>query len=283
MKPIPTGQFIMGSVQHYPEERPAHERSVSAFEMDSTTVTNADFEKFVTETGYLTTAEIPLDPASAPGMPPDYFTAGSLVFHMTDGPVNLKDVRNWWSFIQGANWKQPEGPGSSIAGRENHPVVQVSFYDAQAYAYWAGKALPTEVEWEFAAKDGVKTLYPWGEELDDAEFQVNTWHGEFPWKNEAIAPFSWPANAGIKSRYGLYNMIGNVWEWTADAFYSQHEPNKRCCTPSSGAVEGQLFVVKGGSFLCAPSYCRRYRASARSPQESRSSTNHLGFRCVRRS
>lgn len=283
MKTIPAGRFIMGSVRHYPEERPAHQRNVAAFEMDATTVTNAEFAQFVAETGYQTTAEIPIDPSSAPGMPAEYFAAGSLVFHSAKGPVNLKDARNWWRFVPEANWQKPEGPESSFVGREDHPVVQVSLIDAVAYAKWAGKSLPTEVEWEYAARDGVETLYPWGENLlENGEVRANTWQGNFPWRNLAKPPFSWAANTGTPSRYGLYNMIGNVWEWTIDGFSSLHKPNKTCCTPSARAIEGKSYVVKGGSFLCAPSYCRRYRASARSPQEARSSTNHLGFRCVRR-
>lgn len=281
---LPGGTFLMGSNSHYPEERPAHEVSVAPFEIDATTVTNAEFAHFVRETGYVTTAETPLDPASAPGMPPEYFVAGSLVFQMTEGPVDLRNFRKWWEFVPGADWQHPEGPDSDIKARIDHPVVQISLLDAMAYADWAGKSLPTEAEWEFAARDGAETTWPWGEDLlDHGLIRANTWHGEFPWQNVAKPPFSWPAAAGAPGRYRLFNMIGNVWEWTSDKYHSAHRPQKNCCTPSPRVIEGESFVTKGGSFLCAPSYCRRYRATARSPQEGRSSTNHLGFRCVRRS
>lgn len=280
---ITGGSFFMGSENHYPEERPAHQVNVAPFEMDATTVTNAEFARFVASTNYTTTAEIPLDPASAPGMPDEYFASGSLVFQMTDGPVDLRDFRQWWTFVVGADWRHPEGPGSNIDDRMDHPVVQVSLIDALAYADWAGKALPSEAEWEFAARDGVASIYPWGEKLIDGDHvRANTWQGAFPWKNAAPAPFSWAADAGQPSRYGAYNMLGNVWEWTTDTYQAAHRPDKSCCTPLLRNVEGNNYVVKGGSFLCAPSYCKRYRATARSPQEGRSSTNHLGFRCVRR-
>jgi formylglycine-generating enzyme required for sulfatase activity len=247
------------------------------------TVTNAEFSRFVAETNYKTTAEIPLDPKSAQGMPDDYFAAGSLVFHLTDGPVNLGDVRTWGDFVPEANWRHPDGPMSSIKERMDHPVVQVSLIDAQAYAAWASKRLPSETQWEFAARDGVETTYPWGDDLaKDGLVRANTWQGSFPWHNTNQAPYLWPSTSGDPSRYGLYNMIGNVWEWTVDSYHPVHGRNNPCCTPARLVFEGNLFAVKGGSFLCAPSYCRRYRATARSPQEGRSSTNHLGFRCVQR-
>ena len=274
----------MGSDRYYPEERPAHPVTVGTFEMGAATVTNRGFGAFVAQTGYLTTAEIALDPGSATGMPPDYFLAGSLVFQMTSGPVNLHDFRNWWQLVPGACWHAPEGPGSSIIDRQDHPVVHVSLFDALAYADWAGLALPSEPEWEYAARDGAETIYPWGKDLTrDGKACANTWNGQFPWQNDRTdhAPFSMPARAFQASRYGLYNMIGNVWEWTGDKFASSHALSGPCCSPG-GPRDGEMYVAKGGSFLCAPSYCRRYRASARSPQEARSSTSHLGFRCVRR-
>lgn len=279
------GDFEMGSDAHYPEERPKHAAHVDPFSIDSCAITNAEFARFVEVTGYDTTAEIPLDPISAPGMPDEYFAAGSLVFQMTDGPVDLRDFRQWWAFVPGATWRHPEGPGSTIKGRETHPVVQVSLHDALAYAEWAKKSLPTEKEWEFAARDGAVSVYPWGDRLDEAGIaRANTWQGTFPFHNLARdeAPFTVPTNTFQPSRYGLFNMIGNVWEWTVDEFRAAHAPAKSCCTPVSRAVDGKSYVVKGGSFLCAPSYCQRYRATARSPQEARSSTNHLGFRCVSR-
>ena len=274
----------MGSDSHYPEERPAHPHSVDPFEIGVTAVTNREFAAFVNETGYRTTAETPLPPDPGVQMPPGYFDAGSLVFRMTSAPVDLRDFRNWWAFVAGACWVAPEGPGSSIEGREEHPVVHVSLFDALAYADWAGLSLPTEAEWEFAARGGHGTEYPWGDELTPggAVFS-NTWHGEFPWRNDRTEkpPFSVPVRTFDANGYGLFNMIGNVWEWTGDKFSASHGAPSPCCLPN-GPFEGESYVVKGGSFLCAPSYCRRYRASARSPQEARSSTSHLGFRCVRR-
>lgn len=278
------GTFTMGSDRHYPEEKPAHQVDLAPFEIGVTTVTNAQFAEFVAETSYLTTAETPLDPRAVPSMPPDYYAPGSLVFRMTEGPVNLHDFRQWWKFVPGAFWRAPEGPGSSIRGRKDHPVVQVSLFDALAYSQWADLALPSEAEWEFAARDGVTTEYPWGDELTpDGSPQSNTWHGQFPWINDRTnsAPFSMSARAFRPSRYGLFNMIGNVWEWTGDKFRTRHGQAAHCCLPS-GPAEGENYVAKGGSFLCASSYCCRYRASARSPQEARSSTNNLGFRCARR-
>lgn len=284
MVSVPGRPFEMGSNTHYPEERPQHRATVKPFNIDPCAVTNAEFAHFAQATGYETTAETPIDPDISSGMPPEYFAAGSLVFQITDGPVDLSDFRNWWAFVPGTDWRHPEGPDSSITDRMDHPVVQVSLHDALAYAAWAGKSLPQEAEWEFAARDGVYSTYPWGDELTpDGKIYANTWQGAFPWQNEMVsdAPFSVPADAFEPSRYGLFNMIGNVWEWTLDEFKAAHDPGKSCCTPAR-AVGSTNYVVKGGSFLCAPSYCKRYRASARSPQEARSSTNHLGFRCVKR-
>jgi sulfatase modifying factor 1 len=282
MTSLSGGRFEFGSDEHYPEERPQRLEEVDAFSIDPCAVSNAEFSTFVEATGYVTSAELPLDPASAPGKPPEYFNAGSLVFHMTEGPVDLRDFRHWWAFVPGANWRHPEGPISNIEERSDHPVVQVSLHDAMAYAKWAEKSLPTEKQWEFAARDGVDTAFPWGDSLTDrGRIHANTWHGDFPWQNtrQKSAPFTAPVDAFTPSRYGLFNMIGNVWEWTLDRYAPAHEL-KTCCTPTR-IVDGQLFVVKGGSFLCAPSYCQRYRPSARSPEEARSSTNHLGFRCVK--
>jgi len=274
----------MGSDHHYPEERPAHPQSVDRFGMCATTVTNREFAEFVSATGYKTTAEIPLEADTGSPMPPEYFDAGSLVFRMTSSPVDLRDFRNWWTFVSGACWNSPEGPGSSIEGRQDHPVVHVSLLDALAFADWAELSLPSEAEWEFAARGGAKSEYPWGEELaPNGTAHANTWQGEFPWSNDRTdgPPFSMPARSFEANGYGLFNMIGNVWEWTTDKFTTSHGQPSPCCFPN-GPTDGESFVVKGGSFLCAPSYCRRYRTSARSPQEARSSTSHLGFRCVLR-
>ena len=281
---VPGGTFTMGSDRHYPEERPAHPVRVSGFQIGATAVTNRHFAEFVAETDYRTTAEIPMDQADAPGMPREFFQAGSLVFQMRDAPVDLRDFRNWWQFVPGASWRAPEGPGSDIDDRQDHPVVQVSLIDSLAYADWAGLDLPSEAEWELAARDGVATEFPWGEELaPNGIAQANTWHGQFPWQNDRTenAPFTMHSRSFPASRYGTFNMIGNVWEWTRDNYRANHMQAGPFCTPAS-PKDGENFVVKGGSFLCAPSYCRRYRATARSPQEVRSSASHLGFRCVRR-
>lgn len=281
---VPGGRFLMGSDHHYPEERPVHPQSVNAFEMCLTAVTNREFSEFVDATGYKTTAEAPLADDPGSDMPPEYFDAGSLVFRMSPAPVDLRDFRNWWTFVAGANWYAPEGPGSSIENRLDHPVVHVSLFDALAYAEWAKFELPDEAQWEFAAKAGRDMQYPWGDDLSpNGEIVANTWQGEFPWRNHRtmLPPFTMPVRSFDPNEYGLFNMIGNVWEWTSDKYSASHGAPSPCCLPK-GPVEGENYVVKGGSFLCAPSYCRRYRASARSPQEARSSTSHLGFRCVRR-
>ena len=304
MRQIPGGTFLMGSDRHYADERPAHKVSVSGFWIDETTVTNADYDAFVAATGYVTVAERPIDPADYPGADARMLVPGSLVFRMTDGPVDLTDYRNWWAWTPGACWRHPEGPGSSIAGRENHPVVQVAFEDAAAYAAWAGKDLPTEAEWEYAARGGLDGAeFAWGDELSpDGRHLANTWQGPFPWRNFEADGFagtspvrSYPANG-----YGLYEVCGNVWEWTTDWFVPKHtaaDPAKpSCCAvtdPRGPALEASFDplqprvriprrVVKGGSFLCAPNYCRRYRPAARHAQMVESGMSHIGFRCIRR-
>lgn len=280
------GTFQMGSNHHYPEEAPAHMAEVRPFAIDEATVTNAEFRRFVLDTGYVSDAERAIPQCEAPDLPPEAREPGGLVFTMTDRPVPLGDFRQWWRFVPGACWYQPEGPGSDLLGRLDHPVVQVSLNDAMAYAAWAGKALPTEKEWEFAARDGVSTEYPWGDQLmPNGRRMANIWHGEFPHKNRKKCRFlSCASRQGQRSRFGLYNMIGNVWEWTLTPYRNGHSraQSGACCAPSRTVLPGQSYVTKGGSFLCAPSYCRRYRATARSPQEVRSTTNHLGFRCVLR-
>lgn len=283
MVPLRGGTFEMGSNHHYPEEAPAFTTSVRPFAMDAGTVTNAEFAAFIRATGYVTEAERPLDPALTPDLPPEAYVPGGLVFTQTEGPVPLHDFRQWWRFVPGAYWAAPEGPETDLDGRWNHPVVQVSLADAMAYAQWAGKALPTEKEWEFAARSGVDTTWPWGDELrPEGRVIANTWQGEFPFlNNQDGGVLSWPSRAGAANAYGLYTMIGNVWEWTVSRF-GTHGETRACCSPSNRVSAGETYVVKGGSFLCAPSYCRRYRATARSPQEARSATNHLGFRCVLR-
>lgn len=275
----------MGADNFYPEEAPAHEISVEGFWIDTHTVTNVDFKRFVKATGYQTLAERRLDPALLPQVHPDLLAAGSLVFQMTSRPVDLNDIRQWWRFIRGACWKHPEGMGSTIQGRMKHPVVQIAYADALAYAQWVGKSLPTESQWEFAARGGLAGApYAWGDELvPNGKHMANTWQGEFPWQNLALDGYVGTAPVGSypPNGYGLYDMIGNVWEWTQDDYHTYTKPHhKPCCTPALGASPQQGKVLKGGSFLCAPSYCQRYRPAARSEQSPESATNHIGFRCV---
>jgi formylglycine-generating enzyme required for sulfatase activity len=290
----------MGSNDHYPEERPVHRIGVASFWIDRYPVTNDEFKAFVDATGYVTTAEQTPDAAMYPGAKKSLLQPGSLVFRRPSGPVDLRDFRNWWRWVRGADWRHPRGPNSTIAGREQHPVVQVSYADADAYAAWAGKALPNEAEWEWAARGGSDgATYAWGEEFTPAgRHMANTWQGEFPWENlrtdgfEGTSPVgSFPANG-----FGLFDMIGNVWEWTSDWFAPRHDAAavSSCCGPrsprealeSESAEESQpripRKVLKGGSHLCAPNYCRRYRPAARYPQPIDTSTCHVGFRCVLR-
>ena len=284
---VPEGTFLMGSDDFYPEERPVGRMSVDGFWMDIFPVTAAAFRRFVRETGYVTVAERPLDRSDYPDADPDLRVPGSLVFHKTAGPVNLDDVHNWWEYVPGANWKRPGGPRTSINGRDRHPVVHVSYEDAEAYATWAGKQLPTETEWEYAARGGLEgAVFAWGNEhFPDGKPMANSWQGEFPWQNlktdgfEGTSPVgSFPPNG-----YGLYDMCGNVWEWTSDAFAADHAERKPCCAPE--LLPGERFprrVIKGGSHLCAPNYCLRYRPAARQGETVDTSTGHIGFRCVLR-
>jgi len=295
MKSIPGGSFLMGSEDFYPEERPVHQVSVDAFWMDEHPVLAAEFRRFVRETKYLTLAERPLDPGQYPDADPELLVPGSLVFRKTTGPVNLDDHRNWWEYVPGAYWKRPGGEGTTINGRDRHPVVQIASEDAEAYAAWAGKELPSEAEWEYAARGGLDgAAFAWGDEqFPEGKALANTWQGEFPWQNlkldghEGTSPVgSFPPNG-----YGLYDMTGNVWEWTSDWFTSRHpeEVERPCCVPrnprvtSPEARPGETIprrVIKGGSHLCAPNYCLRYRPAARQAQAIDSSTAHLGFRCI---
>ena len=299
---VPGGTFRMGSDAHYPEERPVHQVTVDGFWMDERPVTNARFRRFVEDTGYVTFAEIVPDPKDYPGALPEMLFAGSLVFIQPSGPVNTRDLRNWWHWVKGANWREPQGPGSSIDGMDEHPVVHVSYKDAEAFAAWEGKALPTEAEWEFAARGGLDgAAYAWGEEfLPDGRFMANTWQGEFPWeqRNEDGFPGTSPVGAFPPNAYGLLDMIGNTWEWTTDWYSPRHpgEAAKACCIPRNprGGPMDQSYdpaqpeimiprkVLKGGSHLCAPNYCRRYRPAARYPEPIDTSTSHVGFRCIRR-
>jgi sulfatase modifying factor 1 len=244
---IPDGTFEMGSEDFYPEERPVRRVDVRGFWIDTAPVTVARFRRFVRDTGYVTVAERDLDPAP-----------GSLVFHPTQGPVPLDDFRQWWSYVDGACWHRPEGPASDTYTRAKHPVVHITPEDARAYAAWAGAELPTEAEWEYAAAG--------------THEHVNRWFGEFPWRGfRGTSPVgTFPPND-----HGLVDMVGNVWEWTADPFTAHAEA---CCHGDLGDVPRQ--VIKGGSHLCAPNYCHRYRPAARQGEAIDTSTSHIGFRCV---
>jgi formylglycine-generating enzyme len=300
---IPGGTFRMGSDHHYQEEAPAHRVTVGGFWIDRTPVTNRQFRRFINETGHLTSAEIAPDPKDYPGALPHMLKAGSLVFVPPQHQVDLRDWSQWWRFTFGANWRRPYGPRSGISGLDEHPVVHIAYRDALAYAAWAGKDLPTEAEWEFAARGGLDGAdYAWGDEFTpDGRQMANTWQGAFPHENLNLDGYrrTSPVMAFPPNGYGLYDMIGNVWEWTADWYSAQHqaEAAKACCIPQNprgGSEEGSYDpcqpnirirrkVIKGGSHLCAPNYCRRYRPAARHAQPIDTSANHLGFRCALRS
>ncbi|MDF2809177.1 MAG: gliding motility-associated lipoprotein GldK [Microvirga sp.] len=298
---IPGGTYRMGSDRHYAEERPSHRVSVEGFFIDATPVTNAQFRAFVEATGHVTVAEIAPDPKDYPGALPHMLKAGSLVFTPPDHPVDLRNWSQWWEFRFRASWRKPYGPGSSIKGLDDHPVVHVAYADVEAYAAWAGKALPTEAEWEFAARGGLEDVeFAWGDEFTpDGRQMANTWQGEFPLQNLALDGFerTSPVKSYPPNGYGLYDMIGNVWEWTTDFWSTRHPADapKACCVPQNprGGPEAASFdpaqpqapiprkVLKGGSHLCAPNYCRRYRPAARHAEPVDTSTSHVGFRCVR--
>jgi formylglycine-generating enzyme required for sulfatase activity len=299
---IPGGTFAMGSDEHYPEEAPVHRVGVDGFWIDRTPVTNRQFKEFVRSTGYVTWAEIPPDPKDYPGALPHMLYAGSLVFVQQPRVTNLQDWSQWWTFLKGANWRRPAGPKSNINTLDNHPVVHVAYRDVEAYATWAGKELPTEAEWEFAARGGLDGAeYAWGAEFTpDGRYMANTWQGEFPRQNLNQDGYerTSPVTAFPPNGYGIHDMIGNVWEWTADWYSQKHTADapKACCVPQNprGGREEQSRdprqpeieiprrVLKGGSHLCAPNYCRRYRPAARHAEQIDTSTSHVGFRCVKR-
>jgi formylglycine-generating enzyme required for sulfatase activity len=298
---IQGGTFRMGSANFYPEEAPVHDETVDSFWIDAYEVTNEAFSRFVNETQYVTVAERPPKAEDYPGAPPEALVAGSLVFHKTRGPVDLRDWSQWWSYVHGAQWRHPEGPGTDLEDRMNHPVVHVAYEDVQAYAQWAGKALPTEAEWEYAARGGLEgARFVWGDEMEPhGKVLANTWQGDFPWQNLLKDGYerTSPVGAFPPNGYGLYDMAGNVWEWTSDWYRAKHiaTPGTSCCSVSSprAAVEGSYDpaqphvhiprkVLKGGSHLCAPNYCLRFRPAARSPQMIDTGMSHLGFRCITR-
>jgi formylglycine-generating enzyme required for sulfatase activity len=280
---IPGGTFRMGSDEHYPEEAPVRDETVGAFWMDCCTVTNREFRKFVDATGYVTNAERPVDPALFPGAKPELLAPSSVMFRKAAGPVDLRNPYNWWTYVPGADWKHPRGPGSSLQGLWDHPVVHVAFEDAEAYAQWEKKVLPTEAEWEFAARGGLEgAVYVWGDEyMPGGKPAANTWQGEFPWQNLLEDGYEWTAPVGSfpPNGYGLHDMAGNVWEWTTDRYRRDGEAQSPCCTARKEPRVPQK-VMKGGSYLCAPNYCQRYRPAARMAQDVDSSTCHLGFRCI---
>src|SRR3954453_22794925 len=262
---VPGGTFLMGAEGFYPEERPVHRVAVDAFWMDRAPVTVAEFRRFVKATGYRTVAERPLDPADYPDADPTLLVPGSLVFQPTRGPVDLRDVSNWWRDVPGARWDRPEGAGSDAYTRARHPVVHVAYEDAEAYARWAGKALPTEAEWEYAARGGLDgKTFAWGDELaPQGQMLANSWQGGFPWQNLMLDGFAGtsPVDAFPPNGYGLFDMTGNVWEWTRDSFTASHDEKPCCAPPSNERVPRR--IIKGGSHLCAPNYCLRFRPAAR--------------------
>ncbi|MCB2066122.1 MAG: formylglycine-generating enzyme family protein [Erythrobacter sp.] len=301
---IPGGVFTMGSEAFYPEERPLRRVKLDRFWIDPTPVTNRQFADFVAATGHVTLAEIAPDPADYPGMDPALAQPGSLVFRRTPQPVRLDDFSQWWEFCLGADWRHPTGPGSSIDGLEDHPVVQVAYGDALAYAEWAGKALPTEAEFEFAARGGHEGReFAWGDELaPGGQMLANFWQGQFPCEN--TLEDGWERTSPVRhyppNDYGVWDMIGNVWEWTTDWYALPRAVAKAkpgaCCTIANprGGRKADSFdpcmpqskiarrVIKGGSHLCAESYCQRYRPAARQGQALDTSTSHIGFRCILR-
>lgn len=292
---IPGGDFAMGSNDFFPEERPVRRVRADTFWIDAHPVTNAAFRRFVKQTGYVTVAERTPAAEDYPDAGPQQLTPGGLVFRPTRGPVPLNDWRRWWRYVPGACWRHPHGPGSTLDGRDRHPVTQIAYDDAAAYAAWAGKQLPTEAEWEYAARGGLDSAtYTWGDDFEPTDRRMaNVWVGAFPWqfhsgRGQAGTPGTTAVGTYSPNGYGLSDMTGNVWEWTVDTFGS-HRPATTCCSPGSPLTDDpepdtvQRFarrVVKGGSYLCAANYCLRYRPAARQGQTVDTATCHLGFRCV---
>lgn len=280
------GAFHMGSAEFYEEEGPVRAVTVAGFWIDRTDVTNGEFAKFVAATGYVTDAERKPDPKDYPDIPADKLQAGGAIFTSPTGVRSLQDSNAWWAFAPGADWRHPDGPGSSIAGHDNDPVVQVSYNDALAYAHWAGRELPTEEQYEYAARGGLDgKTYAWGDDFaPNGKYQVNSWQGTFPNRNEGADGYIGRAPVGCfpANGYGLYDMTGNVWKWTS-TLYGPTTKDEMPMAEMPGAASAAarvLRTIKGGSFLCAPNYCRRYRPAARESQETGFSAAHLGFRTV---
>lgn len=279
------GTFRMGCDRFYPEESPVREVTVDGFWVDRRPVTVAEFAAFVQATGHQTEAERAPTAEDYPDADPELLNAGSLVFSPPSRPVPLDDVRRWWQYVPGADWRHPTGPGSDLRGRARHPVTHVAHADAAAYAEWAGKALPTEAEWEFAARGGLDgAIFAWGDdEKPRGRLMANHWQGTFPHHNTGANGYrgTSPVGAFPPNPYGLFDVTGNVWEWTADAFDSRGPGQKACCAPPP--TDGiPRRVIKGGSHLCAPNYCLRYRPAARQGEAIDTSTSHIGFRCLSR-
>lgn len=306
MRLIPSGEFTMGTDDpiSMPNERPAHRVRLDAFWIDEHDVTNEEFRKFVEVTGYVTTAERPPEwrelaaqlPPGTPKPPPETLIAGSLVFTAPDHRVPLDDMAAWWKWVPGASWKHPEGPQSNLDGRGRHPVVQISWDDATAYAKWVGKRLPTEAEWEYAARGGKeKARYVWGDErYPDGRPQANTFQGEFPNRNTTEDGYvgTSPVESFPPNGYGLYDMAGNVWQWTSDWYRADANvarASEGVCHNPSGPTQSfdpldpsaKKRVIKGGSFLCSPEYCESFRPSARRGTPPDTGSTHVGFRCAR--
>ena len=303
MVEIRTGAFRMGSAGFYLEERPIREVQVGDFAIDGGAVTVAQFARFVEQTGYVTLAERPPNAADYPDADPSLLVPGSAVFHPTPHPVPLDDPGRWWAYVPGASWRHPWGPASDNTDRQDHPVTHIAYEDAETFARWAAKDLPTEAEWEYAARGGLDgATFAWGNDpTPGGELMANHWQGDFPWRNTGARGWRGTTPVGLfpANGYGLYDMTGNVWEWTSDYYdprgAGSDAPSSPCCTPPANPrVDGPdasydighpgahipRRVIKGGSHLCAPSYCLRYRPAARQPEAIDTSTSHIGFRCV---
>ncbi|MFC9660034.1 formylglycine-generating enzyme family protein [Nocardia sp. NPDC127606] len=293
---IEGGSYTMGSDNHYPEEAPAHRVAVPGFWIDPHPVTNTEFARFVSRTRYVTVAERAPAATDYPDAAPDQLVPGSSVFIKPDHRVRLDQPYRWWHWVPGANWRHPQGPGTSIKKRPDHPVVHIAWDDVAAYAEWARKDVPTEAEWEYACRGGLDGAeFAWGDEFEpESTPMANTWHGEFPHHNTRIDRYEGTSPTGSfpPNGYGLSDMIGNVWEWTQDWYTAHQSPAHACCVPENprggtetdsrdhaGSTIGRR-VIKGGSHLCAPNYCRRYRPAARMAQVVDTSTSHLGFRLI---